>query len=108
MAQLTISNPDGSIVDTFSISDALAVELSVVLEYSTKESLDLALLREIELKILSVFSKILKEKNIQINNVQEAKGFAMSSISYFTSLLDVISRVENLPNSDSLTIFVSN
>ena len=92
MAQLTILNPDGSIVDTFSISDALAVELSVVLEYSTKESLDLALLREIEGRVFSIISK----------------GFSISSIYYFTSLLDVISRIEKLPNADSLTIFVSN
>ncbi len=92
MAQLTISNPDGSIVDTFSISDTLALELTIILQYSRRESLDLGLLKEIEDRVLSIISK----------------GFSISSIYYFTSLQDVISRIEKLPNSDALTIFVSN
>ena len=91
MAQLTVFNPDGSIADTFSISDALANELTTVLQYSNRKSLDLALLREIELRVLSTISK----------------GFAISTIYCFSSLIDVISRIEKLPNADSLTISLS-
>ncbi len=107
MAKLIVLNSDGSVADTFSIYDTLAIELTIVLEYSARESLDLALLREIELKVLSVFSKILKGNNIQINNVQEVETFARSNIDSFSSLLDVISRIEKLPNSESLIICLS-
>ena len=107
MAKLIVLNSDGSVADTFSISDTLAIELTIVLEYSARESLDLALLREIELKVLSVFSKILKGNNIQINNVQEVETFARSNIDSFSSLLDVISRIEKLPNPNSLIIRLS-
>ena len=91
MAQLTVYNPDGSIVDVFSISDALAVELTKILQYSERKSLDLALLKEFESRILSTISK----------------GFSISTVYYFSPFLDVISRVENLPNANSLTIFVN-
>ncbi len=91
MAQLTVLNPDDSVADTFSISDALALELTKVLQHSKKESLDLALLREIKLRVLSILSK----------------AFALSNIDCFGSLLDVIFRIEKLPNPDSLIIFVS-
>ena len=91
MAQLTVFNPNGSIADIFSIPDALAIELTKVLQYSKRKSLDLALLREIELRVLSTISK----------------GFAISTIYCFSSLLDVISRIEKLPNADSLTIRLS-
>ncbi len=107
MAQLTVLNPDGSVADVLAISNELALEFTDILENLDRDSLDLALLREIELKVLSAFSQILKEKNIEINNVQEAKSFARSTIYYFSSFLDVIYRIEKLPNPDSLTIFVN-
>ena len=43
MAQLTILKPDDSIADIFSIPDALAIELTNVIQYSDRKSLDLAL-----------------------------------------------------------------
>ncbi len=107
MAQLTVLKPDDSIADIFSIPDALALELTTVLQYSKRKSLDLALLREIELRVLSIFFKILKENNIQISNLQEFEVLAVSNINSFSSLLDVISRIEQLPNPDSLTIRLS-
>ncbi len=107
MAKLIVLNSNGSVTDTFSISDTLAIELTIVLEYSARKSLDLALLREIELKVLSVFSKILKGNNIQINNVQEVETFARSNIDSFSSLLDVISRIEKLANPNYLIIRLS-
>ena len=107
MAQLTVLNPDDSIADIFLISDSLALELTNVIQYSNRKSLDLALLREIELGVLSVFFKILKENNIQISNLQEFEVLAVSNINSFSSLLDVIYRIEQLPNPDSLTIQLS-
>ena len=107
MAQLTVLNPDGSIAHIFSISDTLAIELTKVLQYSRRQFLDLALLREIELRVLSIFFKILKENNIQISNLQEFEVLAISNINSFSSLLDVIYRIEQLPNADSLTISLS-
>ena len=107
MAQLTVLNPDDSIADIFSIPDALAIELTTVLQYSKRKSLDLALLREIELRVLSIFFKILKENNIQISNLQEFEVLAVSNINSFSSLLDVIYRIEQLPNADSLSIRLS-
>ncbi len=91
MTKLIVLNSDGSIADIFSIPDTLAIELTTVLQYSNRKYLDLALLREIELQVLSVISK----------------GFAISTIYCFSSLLDVISRIEKLPNADSLTIRLS-
>ncbi len=70
MAELTVLNPDGSVADILLIPDALALELTIVLQYSNRKSLDLALLKEIKLRVLSIFSRVLKEKNIQINNTQ--------------------------------------
>ena len=108
MAQLTISNPDGSIVDTFSISDALAVELTNVLERSDNSFLDLVLLKEIKKQTLFVVSKSLREQNTQIDSSQQIQDLAISSIDWFGSLLAVIRIVERLPNSNFLTIQLSN
>ena len=107
MARLIVLKPDGSIAHIFLIPDTLAIELTKVLQYSRRESLNLALLREIKLQVLSIVFKILKNNNIQINDVQEVEAFAISNINNFSSLLDVIVRIEQLPNSDSLAIRLS-
>ena len=107
MAQLTVLNPDSSIADIILISDALAVELTNILQYSRREYLDLALLREIKLIALSVVLRVLKEKNIKINNVREIENFTICTLDWFLFLLNVIYRIEKLPNPDSLIICIS-
>ena len=107
MAQLTVLNPDSSIADIFSIPDNFAYELTKIVQNSNRKSLDLAWLRDIKLQVLSIVFKILKNNNIQINDVQEVEAFAISNINNFSSLLDVIVRIEQLPNSDSLAIRLS-
>ncbi len=107
MAQLTVYNPDGSIADIFSIPDALALELTNVIQYSKKKALDLALLREIKIKALSVVFKVLTERNIKTDNPEDIEAFAISNLDCFDSLVDVILRIEKLPNADSFTISLS-
>ena len=107
MAQLTVLKPDGSIADTFSIPDTLALELTRVLQYSKRESLDLALIREIKIIALSIVFKVLKEKNIKVNNPEAIEAFTRYAIDSFSPLLDVIYRIEKLPNSESLSIHLS-
>ena len=108
MAQLTIFNPNGSIADIFLISNTLAVRLTNFLQYSRRKFLNLALLREIKMKVLFTVFKVLTEKSIKINNIQEVEAFAICTVDWFISLLDVIYRIERLPNSNSLTIRLSN
>ena len=108
MAQLTIFNPNGSIADIFLISNTLAVRLTKFLQYSRRKFLNLALLREIKMKVLFTVFKVLTEKSIKINNIQEVEAFAICTVDWFISLLDVIYRIERLPNSNSLTIRLSN
>ena len=107
MAQLTVLNPDGSIADIFSIPDNFACELTKIVQNSNRKSLDLALLREIKVKALSIVSRILKERNIKTDNPEDIEAFAISNLDCFDSLLDVILRIEKLPNSDFLTICLS-
>ncbi len=107
MAKLIIYKPDNSIADILLIPDTLAIELTKIFQYSRREFLDLALLREIKLKTLSIVFKVLKEKNIKINNIQEIEAFTICTVDWFISLLDVIYRIEQLPNSESLIISLS-
>ena len=107
MYQLTVFNPDGSVADVLLIPDTLAIELTNVLENSKRESLDLALLREIKLRALSVVFRTLKEQNIKINNPKDIQDFAICTMDWFGSLLDVIVLIEELPNPDSLCICLS-
>ncbi len=81
MYQLTVFNPDGSVADVLLIPDTLAIELTNVLENSKRESLDLALLREIKLRALSVVFRTLKEQNIKTNNPQDIQDFAIWGLS---------------------------
>ena len=108
MYKLTVFNPDGSVADVLLIPDNLAIELTNVLENSKREFLDLALLREIKLRALSVVSTALKEQNIKTNNPQDIQDFAISTLDWFGSLLDVILLIEELPNPNSLYICLSN
>ena len=107
MAQLTVFKPDSSIADIFLIPDTLALELRTVLQYSDRKSLDLALLGEIKLRVLSIVSKVLKDKNVKIDHPEDIEAFTIYAIDSFSSLLDVIYRIEQLPNPDSLTIRLS-
>ena len=67
-----------------------------------RESLDLVLLREIKVRALCIVSKALKEQYVKTNNAQEIQAFAISTMDWFDSLLDVILLIEQLPNPDSL------
>ena len=89
------------------IPDTLALELTRVLQYSRREYLDLAWLREIKLIALSVVFKVLKEKNIKVNNPEAIEAFTRYAIASFRPLIAVIYRIEQLPNSDCLTIYLS-
>ena len=107
MYKLTVFNPNGSVADVLLIPDTLAIELTNVLENSNRESLDLALLREIKLRALSVVFRTLKEQNIKTNNPQDIQDFAICTLDWFGSLLDVILLIEELPNPNSLCICLS-
>ena len=108
MYKLTVFNPDGSVADVLLIPDNLAIELTNVLENSKRKSLDLALLREIKVRALSVVSTALKEQNIKTSAPQDIQDFAICTLDWFGSLLDVILLIEELPNPNSLCICLSN
>ncbi len=107
MYKLTVFNPNGSVADVLLIPDNLAIELTNVLENSKRKSLDLALLREIKVRALSVVSTALKEQNIKTSAPQDIQDFAICTLDWFGSLLDVIVLIEELPNPDSLCICLS-
>lgn len=107
MAQLTVYNPDGSIAYVLAISDSLTLKLTNILEKSDNSFLDLVLLKEIKNQTLFIVSTGLREQNMQIDSPQQIQDLAISSIDWFGSLLAVIRIVEKLPNSNSLTIRLS-
>ena len=107
MAKLTVYNPDSSIADISLIPDTLALELTIILQYSKRKSLDLALLREIKIIALSIVFKVLKEKNIKVNNPEYIEAVTRYSIDSFSPLIAVIYRIERLPSSNSLIIRLS-
>ncbi len=80
MYKLTVFNPDGSVADVLLIPDNLAIELTNVLENSKRKSLDLALLREIKVRALSVVSTALKEQNIKTSAPQDIQDFAICTL----------------------------
>ncbi len=57
---------------------------------------------------LFVVSTVLREENMQIDSLQQIQDLAISSIDWFGSLLAVIRIIEKLPNSNFLTIRLSN
>ena len=56
MAKLIVLNSDGSVADTFSISDAFTLKLTDILENSEHSFLDLVLLKEIKKQTLFIVS----------------------------------------------------
>ena len=102
MAQLTVFNPDYSCSDVILISDYLRDELRRIFNILKVEEFNLFLLKEIRRRVLAKASRESKSTDIQ-----KLKTIASDSLNWFDELLDVIYRIEELPNSDSLTICLS-
>ena len=102
MAQLTVLNPDNSCADIILITDSLHHELKRIFNIFKVEEFNLFLLKEIRMRVLAKASREFKSINIQ-----QLKAIASNSLDWFDELLDVISRIEKLPNADSLTIGLS-
>lgn len=99
MAQITVFNPDKSYGDAFIISDFLHYKLSNTSEKFELEYLTLALLKELRNRVLS-----LAGQNSKIGNHEKLTS---SDRSWFDDLNLAISRIETLPNPDSLMICIS-
>ena len=102
MAQLTIFKPDNSCADVLIISDSLHKALFKFAQLFELEHLDLAALKKIKGHALSVVSP-----NKNRTNFREIQKMASNSFDCFDELIDVIVRLENLEDSDSLCIYLS-
>ncbi|MDJ0648265.1 MAG: hypothetical protein QNJ60_06105 [Xenococcaceae cyanobacterium MO_188.B19] len=102
MAQLTVFNPDYSCADVILISDSLRDELRRIFNILQVEEFNLFLLKKIKRRVLAKASR----ESFSIN-IEKLKTIASDSLNWFDELLDVISRIEKLPNRDCLTICLS-
>ncbi len=102
MAQLIVFKPDNSCADIIDISDSLYKKLKEMTKHFALKYLDLASLKETQERALYLTSK-----KVQGKKQEEVKDLVSSYFDWFDELLDVIARIENLENPDSLCIYLS-
>ena len=102
MPQLTIIKPDNSLVEVLIISESLYKELIEASLDFELEHINLSCLKETQARALYLTSK-----KVQGKKQEELKDLASSYLDWFDELLDVIVRIENLENPDSLCIYLS-
>ena len=102
MAQLTIFKPDNSCADIIDVSDSLYKALFKFSQLFELEHLNLDALKKIKGHALLVVSQ-----NKNRTNFREIQKMASNSLDCFDELIDVIVRLENLEDPDSLCIYLS-
>ncbi len=102
MAQLTIFKPDNSCAEIILISDSLYNEILKNLDALELYNFNLIFLKEIEERVLSIISS-----RIKTTNLEESRGIISDFLNWFNELVEVISNIEKLPNSESLIISIS-
>lgn len=101
MNQITVLKSNNSFVEAFFITSSLIDELTRISQIFALKQLDLAFLREIEVRVLSNCSR-------QIKTIEPSVVFALASATFdwFDELLALIAAVEKLPNPHSLLIYL--
>lgn len=97
MTELTILKRDSSLVDIILISDSLRDEILKNLEMFELDNFSLIFLKQMKNRTLTIVSRGIKSVNSE-----DIQDIASDYFNWFDELLEVINRLEELSDSESL------